>query len=371
MHFTIFLLVTSIQTWNIAFGTRDIYNLPENISFSGILAFGDSMLDTGNNNHLPLTPVKSNFYPYGINLILGKSPSGRFSNGKMLPDLLAQNLNIGSGIVLPYLSPAITPENLNNGLLSFASAGTGYDALTTSYSSSISLVDQITNLEEFTNKLFRLLGNNNVTLSIFYHKALVLVSAGVDDIINYFPTTENSPPSPRSIQYKFDDYTDLLAETSFNFVKNLFDKGIRRIGVLGVPPIGCFPAYRLSKNCNGDMNSAATLLNSKLSRKLADLGAEKELSSAQIVFMDIYKDYMEIIQNQDTYGFDVISKACCGIGNLDTPYLCKKVNATLCDVNKLQYLFWDGHHLTESGYGLLALKFFKKYLLKFTKPQYL
>uniref|UniRef100_A0A0D3HB23 Uncharacterized protein n=1 Tax=Oryza barthii TaxID=65489 RepID=A0A0D3HB23_9ORYZ len=51
-----------------------------------VLAFGDSIVDTGNNNYLP-TIVRSNFPPYGRDFPGGKA-TGRFSDGKISIDLL-------------------------------------------------------------------------------------------------------------------------------------------------------------------------------------------------------------------------------------------------------------------------------------------
>ena len=58
--------------------------------------FGDSIMDTGNNDYIA-TVVKSNFKPYGRDLPGGK-PTGRFSNGRILSDLL------GSSNMLFYLA---------------------------------------------------------------------------------------------------------------------------------------------------------------------------------------------------------------------------------------------------------------------------
>lgn len=51
----------------------------------GVIIFGDSTVDVGNNNNL-LTLVKANFPPYGRDF-LDQSPTGRFSNGKLAIDL--------------------------------------------------------------------------------------------------------------------------------------------------------------------------------------------------------------------------------------------------------------------------------------------
>ena len=51
-----------------------------------LIAFGDSIVDTGNNNYLT-TVVKANFPPYGQDFPGGVA-TGRFSNGLVPGDLL-------------------------------------------------------------------------------------------------------------------------------------------------------------------------------------------------------------------------------------------------------------------------------------------
>lgn len=48
--------------------------------------FGDSLSDSGNNNHL-LTSAKANFLPYGIDFPSG--PTGRFTNGLTAADFIS------------------------------------------------------------------------------------------------------------------------------------------------------------------------------------------------------------------------------------------------------------------------------------------
>lgn len=56
-------------------------------SYSAVYTFGDSVLDTGNNNNLIKTLIKSDFPPYGSNFLDGK-PTGRFSDGKVPSDFI-------------------------------------------------------------------------------------------------------------------------------------------------------------------------------------------------------------------------------------------------------------------------------------------
>lgn len=68
--------------------TKALVKLPPNVTVPAVIAFGDSIVDTGNNNNLQ-TLIKCNFRPYGQDFDDG--PTGRFCNGKVPPDLLGSN----------------------------------------------------------------------------------------------------------------------------------------------------------------------------------------------------------------------------------------------------------------------------------------
>lgn len=51
--------------------------------------FGDSVFDNGNNNNLNTT-AKVNYSPYGVDFARG--PTGRFSNGRNIPDIIGRYL---------------------------------------------------------------------------------------------------------------------------------------------------------------------------------------------------------------------------------------------------------------------------------------
>ncbi|MFS7961989.1 putative triacylglycerol lipase [Helianthus anomalus] len=82
--------------------------------------FGDSLVDNGNNNYLATTARADNV-PYGVDYPT-RRPTGRFSNGYNIPDLISQA--IGAEATLPYLSPMLTGQKLLVGA-NFASAGVG------------------------------------------------------------------------------------------------------------------------------------------------------------------------------------------------------------------------------------------------------
>jgi hypothetical protein len=82
--------------------------------------FGDSLVDSGNNNYL-VTTARADSPPYGLDYPTHRA-TGRFSNGLNVPDIISEHL--GAEPVLPYLSPHLDGRKLLVGA-NFASAGVG------------------------------------------------------------------------------------------------------------------------------------------------------------------------------------------------------------------------------------------------------
>lgn len=78
LRFTIFLVVFC--------KTKAVLKLPPNVSIPAVFVFGDSIMDTGNNNNMS-TPSRCNYPPYGRDF-KGGIPTGRFSNGKVPSDFI-------------------------------------------------------------------------------------------------------------------------------------------------------------------------------------------------------------------------------------------------------------------------------------------
>ncbi|KAI3780430.1 hypothetical protein L2E82_10411 [Cichorium intybus] len=93
---------------------------PKTHAARAFFVFGDSLVDNGNNNYL-LTTTRADAPPYGIDYPTHR-PTGRFSNGLNIPDLISQKL--GAEPTLPYLSLELNGNKLLVGA-NFASAGIG------------------------------------------------------------------------------------------------------------------------------------------------------------------------------------------------------------------------------------------------------
>nr|DAD41676.1 TPA_asm: hypothetical protein HUJ06_015999 [Nelumbo nucifera] len=327
--------------------------LPHNVTIPALIVFGDSIVDTGNNNNL-LTAVKCNFPPYGRDF-MGGIPTGRFSNGRVPSDLLVQEIGIKE--LLPaYLDPDLQTEDLHTGV-SFASGGAGFDPLTAQASSVLSLPKQLELFKEYIGKLNEAVGEERS--STIVSESLYVIGAGSDDIANtYFGATF------RRLHYDIPSYTDLMVQEASGFVQELYELGGRRIGVFSSPPIGCVPSQRtqaggIYRECAEEYNQVARLFNAKLSSQLNSL--RHKLPGTRLLYIDVYSPLLDIIQRPQDYGFEEVSKGCCGTGKIEVTLLCNDLNPFTCaDVSK--YVFWDSFHPTQKAYKALFGPLLRKYL---------
>ncbi|CAJ1942325.1 unnamed protein product [Sphenostylis stenocarpa] len=217
-----------------------------------IIAFGDSILDTGNNNYVE-TFMKANFKPYGRDFIRAKS-TGRFSNGKIPSDLFVK------------ISVITTPP------------------------------PQFLFLDSCTASVYKYAGRD----------------------VFQFST-------------------------------------------------GCVPTQRTlgggrERNCVESVNQASMVYNSKLSSSIMALN--RSLPDARLVYLENYSEFSGLIHRYNQFGFEVVDKACCGIGNVEFDFICSFLSLNVCkDASK--YVFWDGYHPTERTYTILVSKALKKNIDKF------
>ncbi|CAI9116955.1 OLC1v1018254C1 [Oldenlandia corymbosa var. corymbosa] len=299
------LLVLSITSLNFGFISQCVQAIRTNpnepthyynstTSIPCVIVFGDSVVDTGNNNNLE-TIMKVNYPPYGKDFIGGK-PTGRFSNGKVPSDLIAEELGI-KGILPAYLDPNLQDEDLITGV-NFASGGGGFDPLTSELVNVISLSDQLELFKEYLIRLKGIAGDDRVAAVL--KDGLFFVVTGSNDITNtYFSTPF------RKSHYDVPSYTDLMLSSASSFIQDLYGIGARKIGVFGLPPIGCVPSQRtlkggLERDCAENFNEMVQLFNTKLSAEINHLNTK--YPDARIVYGDIYNLPLDLIYNPQKYG---------------------------------------------------------------------
>ncbi|KAG8386085.1 hypothetical protein BUALT_Bualt03G0112200 [Buddleja alternifolia] len=312
---------------------------------SSIIVFGDSSVDSGNNNYIP-TVLKSNFRPYGRDFDGGKA-TGRFSNGRVPTDFISEAFGLKK--TLPaYLDPSYTIKDFSTGVC-FASAGTGYDNVTSKVLSVIPLWKEVEYYKEYQNRLRDYLGNEKADEVL--SEALYILSIGTNDFLeNYYVLPH------RSSQFSVEDYQKFLAGIARNFITQIYELGARKISLTGLPPMGCLPLERTTnlaskRECIAKYNKVAMDFNQKLQALVETLN--KELSGLQLVLSNPYPMLYFIIRNPGSFGFDHASVACCGTGMYEMSYLCDQNNPLTCsDANK--FVFWDSFHPTDKTNGILA-----------------
>ncbi|KAL2317413.1 hypothetical protein Fmac_031289 [Flemingia macrophylla] len=264
--------------------------------FSSILVFGDSLVDTGNNNYIQ-THSRADHAPYGKDFP-GHVPTGRFSNGKLFTDFLASQLNL-KDIVPPYLDPNLSPEELLTGV-SFASGGSGIDELTSTISLSIPLSKQVENFKAYVLKLNQIVGENQTQQIL--RDALVVFCAGQNDlIVNFYDL------SGRRLMFgdNISKYEDYLLDKLQIFIEDLYHHGCRNFGVAGIGSIGCMPSQitaMLESNgqCVMDENNDCMQYNQKLMQRLPQI--QNMLPASRLVYVDMYTPLLNLINNPEKYG---------------------------------------------------------------------
>ncbi|CAN6362135.1 unnamed protein product [Urochloa humidicola] len=96
----------------------------------------------------------------------------------------------------------------------------------------------------------------------------------------------------------------LLADRVARGVQELYEAEVRRVAVMGVPPLGCAPRVMWAGGgggrCVEEANELIEGYNARLAARLEDL--RPQLPGADVVFCDVYKGMMEIISDPGRYG---------------------------------------------------------------------
>ncbi|XP_071702408.1 GDSL esterase/lipase At5g33370-like [Rutidosis leptorrhynchoides] len=300
--------------------------------------FGDSLVDNGNNNYLATT-ARADAPPYGIDYPSHR-PTGRFSNGYNIPDLISQA--IGEEATLPYLSPNLRGEKLLVGA-NFASAGVGIlNDTGVQFVNIIRITAQMQYFQQYQQRLSGIIGPEQTQLLV--NQALTLITLGGNDFVNNYYLV---PFSARSRQYALPDYVVYLISEYRKVLTRLYELGLRRILVTGTGPLGCVPAELAQRsangNCSPELNRAASLFNPQLQDLIDSLNSE--IGSHVFIGANIRQSSIDFISDPARYGFVTAKVACCGQGPYNGLGLCTRLS-NVC-ANRDIYAFWDAFHPSE------------------------
>ncbi|XP_071734692.1 GDSL esterase/lipase At5g33370-like [Rutidosis leptorrhynchoides] len=307
--------------------------------------FGDSLVDSGNNNFLATT-ARADAYPYGIDHPSHRA-TGRFSNGYNIPDLISQR--IGSEPTMPYLNPQLNGRKLLIGA-NFASAGIGIlNDTGFQFVNIIRATQQLENFKQYQRRVSALIGPKQTKKLV--NDALVLVTLGGNDFVNNYYLV---PLSARSRQYSLQDYVPFIISEYRKILLRLHGLGARRVLVTGTGPLGCVPAELAQHSRNGEcateLQKAADLYNPQLDDMLTSLN--EQLGQHVFVGVNTRKMHNDFMRDPAAFGFVTSKIACCGQGPYNGLGLCTAMS-NLCS-NRDVYAFWDAFHPSEKANRLIV-----------------
>ncbi|KAK4591493.1 hypothetical protein RGQ29_021625 [Quercus rubra] len=213
-----------------------------------LFIFGDSLVDAGNNNYInSTTEAQVNYGPYGETFF--KYPTGRFSNGRIIPDFIAEFAN------LPFITPYLYPgyHQYSDGA-NFASAGAG--ALVETHQGLV--IDLKTQLQYFTKqeKLLREKLGVAETKTLLA-RAVYLTNIGFDDYGVLLFTTNSSALQ----SYPQEEYVDMVIGNLTSVIKEIYKKGGRKFVIPNLGPFGCLPFARALNRALGNTGACLQEVN--------------------------------------------------------------------------------------------------------------
>ncbi|KFK38778.1 hypothetical protein AALP_AA3G159100 [Arabis alpina] len=316
----------------IIFHTPIIVFAGEGVPNVALFTFGDSNYDAGNKVFLMTAALKyppQTLWPYGKSR---DDPNGKFSDGYIVPDFIADFMAIPGGV-----PPALKPDaNFSRGA-SFAVAG---GSILGSAVESMTLNQQVVRFRSMKSKW----------TDDYIEKSLFMIYIGTEDYLNF---TKTNPTADASAQQAF--VTSVTNQLK-NDIGLLYGLRGSKFVVQMLPPLGCLPIvrqdYKTGNECYEPLNELAKQHNAKIGPMLNQFAQTS--SGFQFTVFDFYSAVIRRIQRPFNYRFFVANASCCGVGTHNA-YGCgmSNVHSKLCEYQR-SYFFFDGRHNTEKAQEELA-----------------
>lgn len=264
--------------------------------FTDLIIFGDSLADVGNlflattaNPFTDATPASPPYF------------NGRFSNGKLVPEILADGLGFS----------ASTPSLQGGNNYAFGAAETGSG-----------LSDEgVPNVGEQIKTYLKT--NKPTQTDVFF------ISAGSN---NFF-----SDRDAQTIPINIPTPESALQGLTEN-IRTLTDAGAKNFIIPNLAPLGTLPLAQISGLSN-TFATASTQFNTLLDSKLDEL--EDELN-IDIIKLDVAREFDRILANPADFG----------LTNINEPALNRATGEIVN--NPDEYFWWDEVHPTTAAYSLIA-----------------
>ncbi|VVA13341.1 Hypothetical predicted protein [Prunus dulcis] len=281
-------------------------------SFPAMFNFGDSNSDTGG------LSAAFGQAPYPNGETYFHTPSGRYSDGRLLIDFIAESLR------LPHLSAFLDSvgSNFSHGA-NFATAGSTIRPPNTTISQSgvspISLDVQLVQFLDFRTRsqIYQKKGEvfgKLLPKKEYFSQALYTFDIGQNDLTAGYKLNLTTEQVKAYVP-------DVLSQLSHT-IKIVYEQGGRSFWIHNTGPLGCLP-YVLDRflinpaqidkyGCADQFNEVAQYFNQRLKEALLHL--KKDLPLAAITYVDVYSVKRTLITQTKKYGFGNPLIACCGHG---------------------------------------------------------
>ncbi|KAL0700134.1 hypothetical protein Bca4012_056256 [Brassica carinata] len=314
-------------------------------NFKSIISFGDSIADTGNllglsdPNNLPQVA----FPPYGETFF--HHPTGRFSNGRLIIDFIAEFLGF------PLVPPFYGSQNANfEKGVNFAVGGA--TALEPSVLKERGINFAYTNvslgvqLQSFKDALPNLCGSPTDCRDMIENALILMGEIGGNDY-NY-PLFLGKPIE------EIRELVPLVITTISSAITELIGMGGRTFLVPGEFPLGCSVIYLTlyktsnkeaydSSGCLKWLNEFGVYHDDQLQAELNKL--RKLYPHVNIIYADYFNALLRLSQEPTKFGFiDRRVPSCCGFAG----------QGMECCSDPSKYVSWDAVHMTEAAYRLMA-----------------
>ncbi|CAF1934791.1 unnamed protein product [Brassica napus] len=309
-----------------------------------LFTFGDSYYDAGNKAFLSKNKnPPQTLWPYGKSR---DDPNGKFSEGYIVPDFIAEFMSIPNGIPpalnlvlifhveLALPSPTLLFLGLRRNLK------VAFDLYIVNYI-------QMT-LNQQVNKFRSMISTWS---DDYIEKSLFMIYIGTEDYLNF---TKTNPTATASAQQAFVTSVTNKLKTDIGL---LYSLGASKFAVPMLAPLGCLPIvrqeYKTGNDCYEPLNDLAKQHNEKIGPILNEY-AKKPNGGFQFTVLDFYNAVIRRTTRSYNYRFYVANSSCCGVGTHNA-YGCgmANVHSKLCEYQR-SYFFFDGRHNTEKAQEEIA-----------------
>ncbi|KAG6481340.1 GDSL esterase/lipase At2g27360-like [Zingiber officinale] len=337
--------------------------------YSALLAFGDSLTDTGNLAYFGGDVVPTNHLPYGETYF--RHPTGRFSDGRLVVDFIAQAL--GLPLVAPYRAGNNSKEHLKRGANFAVGGACALTDIFEAHGMNLACAEYSLNVQlSWFHEYQRSFPSEKLIQQSVTPEAKPFFFLGEMGINDYWHLLLLDGVNNTDIQR----YAPMVVRVIGATIDSLIQGGAETILVAGIYPLGCSPLYLTlyqedrnpKTGCIDWLNDLTEYHNRLLQRELERF--RRTYLHSKILYADYYGPVMHLYLHPGTYGIDETLVACCGgegpyNASLSAP--CGSPLSTLCS-DPSRYVSWDGLHLTEAAHAIVASHILKSFDAKST-PQ--